>query len=57
MTGEDLVEKIICEQTFEGSEGRAMRLSKGRENVLGKGNSKRERCWGHSKEAHSVRVT
>lgn len=31
MTGDGLIEKVVHEQRFEGGEGRAMRLYKGRE--------------------------
>lgn len=46
VSGEGLIEKVMCEQIFEGGRGRAMRLCKGRDHVLGKGNSKRQGFWG-----------
>lgn len=54
--GEGFIEKGICGQRFEGSSGRAMRLNKGRDRVLGKGNSKRHGYWGHSRQCSSTGV-
>lgn len=46
VTGDGLIEKVVHEQRFKGGEGRAMRLYKGRENALSKGNSHRQRSGG-----------